>query len=130
MAKKKISRKELLQKEDEFISLSSRVSQYITDHAKQFKYGLISIVVIVVIVIIASLYVRYVNKKALTAYNIAYKNLVADVSGNNAQDTIKKSMEEIDRLLNKYGWTKFATLSIPQLAYLKFGQGKYDVSLF
>jgi tetratricopeptide (TPR) repeat protein len=129
MAKNKISRKELLKKEDEFISLSSRVSQYISAHAKQFKYGFISIAAIVVIVIIASIYVRYVNKKALTAYNIAYKNLVADVSANNRDDTVKKSMEEIDRLLKEYGWTKFATLSIPQLAYLKFGQGKYDEAI-
>jgi len=90
MAKNKISRKELLKKEDEFISLSSKVSQYITAHAKQFKYGFISIVAVVVIVIIASLYIRYVNKKALVAHNLAYKNLVTDVSTNNTEDTVKK----------------------------------------
>jgi len=38
-------------------------------------------------------------------------------------------MEEMDRLLEKYGWTKFATLSIPQMAYVKFGQGKYDEAI-
>jgi tetratricopeptide (TPR) repeat protein len=129
MAKKKISRKELLQKEDEFISLSSRVSNYVTAHAKQFKYALISLVALFVIVLLAGLYIRYVNKKALAAYNIAYKNLVSDVSDSKRQGAIKESMEEMDRLLEKYGWTKFATLSIPQMAYLKFGQGKYDEAI-
>lgn len=129
MAKQKISRKELLQKEDEFISLSSRVSNYVAAHAKQFKYALISLVALFVIVIIAGLYIRYVNKKALAAYNIAYKNLVSDISDSKRQEAVKESMEEFDRLLEKYGWTKFATLSIPQMAYLKFGQGKYDEAI-
>lgn len=129
MAKQKISRKELLEKEDEFISLSSRISNYIHAHAKQFKYALISLAALFIIVLIAGLYIRHVNKKALAAYNIAYKNLVSDVSDTKRQEAIKKSMEEIDRLLDKYGWTKFATLSIPQMAYLKFGQGKYDEAI-
>jgi len=127
--KKKITRKELLKKEDEFISLSTRAFQYVSAHAKQIQYLILSLMIIIVIVIGINLYFRHLNKKALAAYNLAYKNLVSDFSPDIKEDNIKKSIEELDKLIKKYGWTKMATLAIPQLAYLKFGQGKYDEAI-
>jgi predicted negative regulator of RcsB-dependent stress response len=127
--KKKITRKELLKKDDEFISLSTRVIEYVSAHAKHVQYLILSLMIIVAIIIGINLYLRNLNKKALTAYNLAYKNLVSDVSPEIKEDNIKKSIEEIDKLIKKYGWTKMATLAIPQLAYLKFGQGKYEEAI-
>ncbi len=129
MAKKRITRKELLKKDDEFISLSNRVAQYVSAHAKQIQYIILTIMIIVVIVIGVSLYFRHLNKKALAAYNLAYKMLVSDLSPETAQDNIKRSIAELDKLIKGYGRTKMATLAIPQLAYLKFGQGKYDEAI-
>jgi tetratricopeptide (TPR) repeat protein len=127
--KKKITRKELLKKEDEFISFSNRVSLYVSTHAKQIEYLGLSLVIIIVLVIGISLYFRHLNKKALIAYNLAYKNLVSDFSPDIKKDNIQRSIEELDNIIKKYGWTKMAILAIPQLAYLKFGQGKYDEAI-
>ncbi|RLB27207.1 MAG: hypothetical protein DRG66_05860 [Deltaproteobacteria bacterium] len=129
MAKKKIRRKELLKKDDEFISLSNRFFQYVSAHAKQVQYLIVSLMIIIAIVIGISLYFKHLNKKALAAYNLAYKNSVSDFSPDIKEDTINRSIEELDKLIKKYGWTKMATLAIPQLAYLKFGQGKYDEAI-
>lgn len=130
MAKKKrTTRKELLKKEDEFISFSNKVSQFVSAHAKQIQYLGFGLLIIIVIVIGINLYFRHLNKKAMAAYNLAYKNLVSDLTSDIKEDTIKKSVEELDTLIKKYGWTKMSTLAIPQLAYLKFGQGKYDEAI-
>jgi predicted negative regulator of RcsB-dependent stress response len=129
MAKKKITRKELLKKDDEFISLSNRIYMYVSDHAKQIQYFVLSIVLILAIISGIGLYLKHLNKKALAAYNIAYKNMVADFFPEKESDAAKKSIEAIDNIIDQYGYTKIATLAIPQLAYLKFGQGKYDEAI-
>ena len=129
MAKKKITRKELLKKDDEFISLSNRIYMYLSDHAKQVQYSIISLVLILAIIGGIGLYLKYLNKKALAAYSIAYKNMVTDFSTEKESDTVKKSIEEMDNIIKQYGYTKIATLAIPQLAYLNFGQGKYDEAI-
>jgi tetratricopeptide (TPR) repeat protein len=129
MAKKKITRKELLKKDDEFISFSNRLSQYVLTHAKSIKYLGYSLVIIIVIILGIGLYYRQLNKKALTAYNSAYKALVSESSPETTEENTQRSIEELDRLIKEYGWTKMATLAIPQLAYLKFGQGKFDEAI-
>jgi len=129
MAKKRITRKELLKKDDEFISLSNRVAQYVSAHAKQIQYIILTIMIIAVIAIGVSLYFRHLNKKALAAYSLAYNMLVSDLSPETAQDNIKRSIAELDKLIKEYGWTEMATLAIPQLAYLKFGQEEYDEAI-
>lgn len=129
MAKKKITRKELLKKEDEFISLSARASQYILAHAKTIKYLLYGLAIILIVVLAGMLYYKHLNKKALAAYNTAYKALVGNTSPETTEKDIQKSIEEFDRLIEDYGRTKIATLAIPQLAYLKFDQGKFDEAI-
>ncbi len=81
------------------------------------------------IILGVSLYFRHLNQKALAAYNMAYKSLVSDTSSQAAEESIQRSTEELDRLIREYGWTKVATLAIPQLAYLKFGQGNYEEAI-
>ncbi len=130
MAKKRVTRKELLKKEDEFVSLSSRAAQYVSTHLKQIQYLTFSILIIILIVLGISLYLRHLNKKALAAYNRAYRSLVSDPSPEATEDTMKRSVEEFDKLIRKYGRTKMATLAIPQLAYLEYDQGNYDQAIF
>jgi len=129
MAKKRVTRKELLKKEDEFVSLSARIYQYVAAHRAQIQWAAVSLAAILVIILGVSLYFRHLNQKALAAYNMAYKSLVSDTSSQAAEESIRRSTEELDRLIREYGWTKMATLAIPQLAYLKFGQGNYDEAI-
>ena len=129
MAKKKITRKELLKKDDEFISFSNRISQYALTHAKTIKYLGYSLAIIIIIIVGIGFYYRQLNKKALAAYNIAYEALVSESSPETTEENTQRSIEELDRLIKEYGWTKMATLAMPQLAYLKFGQGKFDEAI-
>ncbi|MBW2076622.1 MAG: tetratricopeptide repeat protein [Deltaproteobacteria bacterium] len=129
MAKKRVTRKELLKKEDEFVSLSARIYQYVVEHRARIQWAAISLAAILVIILGVSLYFRHLNQKALAAYNMAYKSLVSDTSSQAAEESIQRSTEELDRLIREYGWTKVATLAIPQLAYLKFGQGNYEEAI-
>ncbi len=129
MAKKRVTRKELLKKEDEFISLSARTYRFAAEHRKQIQWAAICVLAIMVIVAGIGLYFRHLNTKALAAYNMAYKNLVSDSSSKATEESIQRSAKELDDLIREYGWTKMATLAIPQLAYLKFGQGKYDEAI-
>ena len=129
MAKKRETRKELLKKEDEFVSLSTRIYQFAVKRRTQLQWAAISIAVILVIILGVSLYFRHLNKKALAAYNTAYKNLVSAASPEASQENIQRSAEELNRLISEYGRTKMATLAIPQLAYLEFGQGNYDEAI-
>jgi tetratricopeptide (TPR) repeat protein len=129
MAKKRVTRKELLKKDDEFISLSTRIYQFSVEHRKQIQWTAICLAAICVIILGISLYFRHLNAKALAAYNTAYKNLVAESSPEASEESMRRSTEELDRLIREHGWTKMATLAIPQLAYLKFGQGKYEEAI-
>ena len=129
MAKKRETRKELLKKEDEFISLSTRIYRSVVEHRKKIQWAAIGVLALMVIIAGISLYFRHINQKALAAYSTAYKNLVSASSSEASEESIRRSAEELDRLIREYGWTKMAKLAIPQLAYLKFGQGNYDEAI-
>jgi tetratricopeptide (TPR) repeat protein len=129
MAKKRVTRKELLKKEDEFISLSTRIYRFAVEHKKKIQWTGICLAAIVVIILGISLYFRNLNQQALAAYNTAYRNLVSASSSQASEESMQRSIEELDRLVHDYGWTKMATFAIPQLAYLKFGQGKYEEAI-
>jgi tetratricopeptide (TPR) repeat protein len=129
MAKKRETRKELLKKEDEFISLSTRIYRFMVERRKQIQWAAICVLALMVIVAGISLYFRHLNQEASAAYHTAYKNLVSDSSSEAGEESIQRSAEELDRLIREYGWTKMAKLAIPQLAYLKFGQGNYEEAI-
>ena len=50
MAKKKVTRKELLDPSDEFMSISARAIIFVREHSRHFYYVGIGIVVIILIV--------------------------------------------------------------------------------
>ncbi|MFW6147621.1 MAG: tetratricopeptide repeat protein [Thermodesulfobacteriota bacterium] len=129
MAKKRVTRKELLKKEDEFISFSTRIYQFVVEHSKKIQWAGICLGAIVVVILGINLYLRHLNQKALAAYNEAFQNLVSNSSSQAGEESIQKSTEELDKLIREYGWTKMATFAIPQLAYLKYGQGKYKEAI-
>jgi len=129
MAKKRVTRKELLKKDDEFISLSTRIYQFVITHKKKIQWAGICLGAIAVVTLGINLYLRHLNQQALAAYNKAYQNLVPNSSSQASEESIQRSTEELDRLIREYGWTKMATFAIPQLAYLKFGQGNYEEAI-
>ena len=126
MAKKKLTRKELLKDNDEFISLSSRAVIFVNQHSRQFIYLGLALVAVVIIYIGASIYMGHINKKGQELYNKAYYRLIKNMTPDADQKYLKQSAEIFQKVKNSYGISKAARLALPELAYLKFIEKKYE----
>ena len=67
MAKKKVTRKELLKESDEFLTFSSRAIVFAREHSRHFQYVGIGIVVIILLYLGINTYLNYINKKGQAA---------------------------------------------------------------
>jgi predicted negative regulator of RcsB-dependent stress response len=71
-------------------------------------------------------YLRYVNKNGQNAYNTAYQTLTKEMKPDANRDNLIKSEELFKKVTDDYGLSKVAQLALPQIAYLKFLDKKYD----
>jgi outer membrane protein assembly factor BamD (BamD/ComL family) len=129
MAIKKTSRKELLKKEDEFLTISARAINYFNAHINQFKIIGVALVVIIVAYIAVHFYMRSVNKKGQNAYNSAYYTLTQKTGPDLDPQTLKQSEELFQKLRDEYGMSKAARLALPQIGFMKFVEKKYDEAI-
>ena len=126
---KKTSRKELLKVTDEFLTFSSKVVNFITTHLRELKYAGFAIAIIVVAYLGVTTYLRYVNKNGQNAYNTAYQTLTKEMKPDANPDNLRKSEELFIKVTDDYGLSKVARLALPQIAYLKFLDKKYDEAI-
>jgi len=123
---KKISRKELLKGTDEFLTFSSKAVNFMTTHQRELKYAGVVIAIVVVAYLGVTTYLRYVNKNGQNAYNTAYQTLTKEMKPDANPDNLLKSEELFKKVTDNYGLSKVAQLALPQIAYLKFLDKKYD----
>ena len=126
---KKTSRKELLKGTDEFLTFSSKAVNFITTHLRELKYAGFAIAIIVVAYLGVTTYLRYVNKNGQNAYNTAYQTLTKEMKPDANPDNLRKSEELFNKVTDDYGLSKVARLALPQIAYLKFLDKKYDEAI-
>jgi len=126
---KKTTRKELLKGTDEFLSLSSKAVNFITTHLRELKYAGFVIAILVVAYLGVTTYLRYVNKNGQNAYNTAYQTLTKEMKPDANPDNLRKSEELFNKVTDDYGLSKVARLALPQIAYLKFLDKKYDEAI-
>ena len=126
---KKTSRKELLKGTDEFLSFSSKAVNFITTHLRELKYAGFAIAILVVAYLGVTTYLRYVNKNGQNAYNTAYQTLTKEMKPDANPDNLRKSEELFNKVTDDYGLSKVARLALPQIAYLKFLDKKYDEAI-
>ena len=129
MAKKKVTRKELLKAPDEFLTFSARAVIFINEHSRQFAYLGVAVVAIALIYLGIHTYMRHINKKGQNTYNKAYYTLVKNMGPDANQKDLKQSEELFEQVKNRYGISKTARLALPELAYLKFIEKKYDEAI-
>lgn len=129
MARKKATRKELLKSPDEFMTFSSRAIEFYRAHQKQFQYAGMAVCLIILAYLGFNTYMRYVNRKGQAAYNEAYYTLMKKVRPNMTAQDLKKAEELFDKVRREYGLSKAARLAIPQVAYGKFAEKKYDEAI-
>jgi len=123
---KKISRKELLKGTDEFLTFSGKAVNFMTTHQRELKYAGVVIAILVVAYLGITTYLRYVNKNGQNAYNTAYQTLTKEMKPDANLDNLLKSEELFNKVTDDYGLSKVAQLALPQIAYLKFLDKKYD----
>ena len=129
MAKKKITRKELLKSPDEFLTFSARMVIFANEHSRQLTFIGIIIAAAALIYLGGNTYFGYMNRKAQDAYNRAYYSLIRNMNPDKGQKDFKESEELIEKVLDKYGSSKVARLALPELAHLKFREKKYDEAI-
>jgi predicted negative regulator of RcsB-dependent stress response len=129
MTAEKISRKELLKTEDEFITLSSKMITLAKDHQRELKLIGVVLVCLVLIYLGINTYLRYINNRAQDAYNIAYYAISKNMDSRADKDSVKKSEELFNDVSKKYGISKAARLVLPELAYVNFLQQEYDEAI-
>lgn len=130
MAKsKKITRKELLKKPDEFMTLSSKAIKFYMDHIRQFRIAGIVLAGLIIIALAAGAWFRHINNRALSIYNTAYYNITQIPDPENDKEALEESKEQFNEIIDKYGRSRFADLAVAEIAYIDFLQGNYDEAL-
>jgi predicted negative regulator of RcsB-dependent stress response len=129
MSKTKISRKEMLKKPDEFISLTSQAIDFVKGHKHLFDYLGMAVLGLMIIYMGVYAYTRYINKKGHEAFNKAYYAINNQTGSDKAQPSSENTEKLFNDLIKDYGMSKAAKLALPELAYAKFEQKKYDEAI-
>ena len=130
MAKKKLSRKELLKNTDEFLTLSEKVAIYVKEHMGQVRWVGIGLAVIAVAYISIWGYIKHTNQRGQAAYNVAYDALAQNFQSENAdKENIKKSEGLFEAVISDYGMSKAADLALAQVGHAKFTNKQYDAAI-
>jgi outer membrane protein assembly factor BamD (BamD/ComL family) len=126
MAKQKVTRKELLKKPDEFLTLSARAALFVREHEKAFTYAGFGLLAVVLIYVGINTYLNHVNKKGQSAYNEAYYELMARMNEEGEPKELEKPKELFQEVMTDYSRSKVSRLVPAQMAFLKFQDKKYD----
>jgi outer membrane protein assembly factor BamD (BamD/ComL family) len=129
MAKKKVSRKQFLKAPDEFMSLSSRVLAFVKEQSRYFEYLGMALAAIILIYVGINTYLKYINKKGQNVYNTAYSVLYKNMNPDMNPKELKRSEELFKEVRDRYGLSKVSQLALPELAYIKFLEKKYDEAI-
>jgi outer membrane protein assembly factor BamD (BamD/ComL family) len=100
-----------------------------TTHQRELKYAGVVIAILVVAYLGVTTYLRHVNKNGQNAYNTAYQTLTKEMKPDANRDNLLKSEELFSKVTDDYGLSKVAQLALPQIAYLKFLDKKYDEAI-
>lgn len=126
MAKKKISRKELLKSPDEFLTLSERALEFVSSHKKELKIIGVAAVAGALIYLGMNTYMNFVNKKGQEALNIASLSFSKIDIARPDTGKLKETEELYRKVVNEHGFSRAAELALPQIGYIKFLSREYD----
>ncbi len=127
MAKKKVSRKELLKSPDEFVTFSSRAAEFAKTHQQKLKFGGIAIAIIVAGYLLVNAWMDSMHDAGQNAYNQAVQSLEA-IKTESDRDT--EALNNVESLFTKvteeYGMSKRARLALPQIAHVNILEKNYS----
>ena len=130
MAKKRVTRKQLLKGPDEFLTFTEKAALFIREHDREFKYVAGAVAAVLLIYLGVNAGMGYINKKGQGAYNMAYDLMGAqDTDLSPESEELRRSAELFQRVLDDYGLSKASRLALPELAYLKMVEKKYEEAI-
>jgi tetratricopeptide (TPR) repeat protein len=130
MAKKRVTRKQLLKGPDEFLTFSEKAALFIKEHDRESKYLAGAIIAVLLIYLGMSTGLGYIHKKGQNAYNMAYDIMMAqDMDLSPESEELKQSAELFQRVINDYSLSKASRLALPELAYLKTVEKKCEEAI-
>ena len=130
MAKKRVTRKQLLKGPDEFLTFTEKALLFIKEHDLECKIIAGAIAAILLIYLGVNAGMGYINKKGQSAYNMAYNLLGAQNTNLTPEsEELKESAELFQKVLDDYPLSKASRLALPELAYVKMVERKYDQAI-
>ncbi len=126
MAKKKPTRKELLKKPDEFLTLTGRAIGYLTRHLRELKIAGIALCGLVVLFLAVQAYVRYVDRQGQEAYNEAYFAMSEALKAGGGEQALEEPERLFEAVIDEHGSAKVARLALPQVAQLRYQKGAVE----
>lgn len=127
MAKKRLTRKQLLKEPDEFINLTGKVVDWSRSNARQLTYG-ISAVLAVVLVIVG--YYYYQQSRARSAADLLSECLVKyHAADKSAADSLAVAREDFTKLIDHYGSVPAGRLGRIIFAHYNLVAGSPDDAL-
>ena len=103
MATRKKSRKELLKKPDEFITLTGKAIRFVSKYQKPISYALCAGVAIVLVIFGYRFFAQRVEAKAFSLLEQTMAKYEAQKKATSPNEAYKKVSEEFQRIVEKYG---------------------------
>lgn len=130
MAKKKrVSRKQLLKKPDEFLTFSAKAIRFITNNQKP----VFGVVIGVVVVALAFAGFRYFSnlseRKAYAMFEQGRLHYLAEISGDKAAPAQEKATERFEKVIREYPSTNAARFTLLVYADMSYHKGDYQKAI-
>ena len=123
MAKKRVTRKQLLKEPDEFITFSSKLFRFASKNQKYLQWGGIICVLIILSIALYN-YISIQNEK--NALQMLGSAMASDtVSGDNLKSD-PKTKEQFENLIDKFPGTDAGKIGKVFYANICFKEGEYD----
>ena len=129
MTRRKRSRKELLKKPDEFITLTGRAIQFATAYQKQLSYGLCALVAIALVFLGYRFLAQRAEKKAFALLEQTMSTYEINKKASSPQEAYNKASEDLQRIVKKYGGNAGGKLARAQYANISYEAGDYQKAI-
>jgi tetratricopeptide (TPR) repeat protein len=129
MARRKKTRKDLLKKPDEFISLTGRAIQFASVYQKQLSFALCVLVAVALVIFGYRFFAQRAETKAFAALAQIMTSYEADKKAASPQEAYRKASEELQRLVKKYGGNPGGKLARVRYADISYDAGDYHKAI-
>ena len=127
MARKKVTRKQLLKEPDEFLTLSAKTIQWARANSRRLSWTLAAILLVAIVFSAMRFFSARAEAKSLVLYDqqkTAYQKILKeDGTPQKAWEQLKPSLEDIIRKYSGKNGAKMATIFFGDISYRA---GKYD----